>query len=628
MAFRNLSLKQLLTSIIGTMLSVIVLSLSLINFTTFQDFNYREALHFRKQQGLSVSIQVDQYISGVEQQLGMISEAIQYKEGVVTNKVAVVNLLAKLNNSANGTATYIVFKDGTSLEHSGEQYTDIQLNKHWYTGAKSGLPFVLTEPSIDQVTGKLLSSLVVPLTQEGLFIGVIGVDISSDVWKKLVSENVPDGQIFLTDTENKVLYAPYPELLGKDFFEFRPMYRNFPDSHLQYQTDDGKEFVATKNGPTNYGLNVYTFEKLDVILAPSEDMLSVSLLSAAVFIAITLVAIYTIIVKLIYVPIGGEPKEIQAIIERVAEGDLTVNAVSRGNDTGVYAATVTMVEKLKIVVGSISNQSTQVEHTSSELTSLAEETRQSSDQQISHMEMTATAMNEMVSTVEEISRNAQQASSSATNAFEQARSGANITKKTSQVIDSLGQDISSVSQTIDELRVETENVGDVLGVIRDIADQTNLLALNAAIEAARAGEQGRGFAVVADEVRSLASRTQDSIEEINLTIDKLQRVATSALDSMEHSQSNTKDAISMASKARESLNAILTSVGQIQDMNTQIATAAEEQNAVAQEINQSVIEVNGLAKATNENAESTEHSTKQLSSVVKSLSEITGKFKL
>ncbi|MGF1728964.1 methyl-accepting chemotaxis protein [Photobacterium kasasachensis] len=628
MAFRKLSLKQLLTSIIGTMLSVIVLSLSLISFTTFQDFNYQEALHFRKQQGLSVTIQVDQYISGVEQQLGMISEAIQYKEGVVTNKVAVVNLLAKLNNSANGTATYIVFEDGTSLEHSGEQYTDIQLNKHWYTGPKSGLPFVLTEPSIDQVTGKLLSSLVVPLTQEGLFIGVVGVDISSDVWKKLVSKNVTDGQIFLTDTENKVLYAPYPELLGKDFFEFRPMYRNFPDSHLQYQTDDGKEFVATKNGPTNYGLNVYTFEKLDVILAPSEDMLSVSLLSAAVFIAITLVAIYTIIVKLIYVPIGGEPKEIQAIIERVAEGDLTVNAVSRGNDTGVYAATVTMVEKLKMVVGSISNQSTQVEHTSGELTSLAEETRQSSDQQISQMEMTATAMNEMVSTVEEISRNAQQASSSATDAFEQARSGANITKKTSQVIDSLGQDISSVSQTIDELRVETENVGDVLGVIRGIADQTNLLALNAAIEAARAGEQGRGFAVVADEVRSLASRTQDSIEEINLTIDKLQKVATSAVDSMEHSQSNRKEAISMATKARESLNAILTSVGQIQDMNTQIATAAEEQNAVAQEINQSVIEVNGLAIATNENAESTEHSTKQLSSVVESLSEITGKFKL
>ncbi|MDN3684619.1 methyl-accepting chemotaxis protein [Vibrio sinaloensis] len=188
-------------------------------------------------------------------------------------------------------------------------------------------------------------------------------------------------------------------------------------------------------------------------------------------------------------------KEIQSIIERIANGDLTVNAVAKGGDTGIYAATVTMVEKkLKSVVGGINKQAMEVEHTSSELVSLVEETRQSSDQQILQMEMTATAMNEMVSTVEEISRNAQQASTSAHDAYGQAQNGADITNKTSLVMDALGQDINSVSKkTIDELRVETVNVGDVLGVIRDVADQTNLLALNAAIEAARAGEQGRGF---------------------------------------------------------------------------------------------------------------------------------------
>lgn len=625
---KKLNLKKLLTSIIGFIMVFIVFGVSLVSFNMFQKFNYKESIEFRKQQGVSVSIQIEQYIAGVEQQLSMIGDSIQYNQGRIVNEDTIVQMLSKLNSFASGSATYIVFENGTSLEHSGDKLTDIRLNEKWYTGPKSGLPFIITEPTIDQVTGSLLSSLVIPLRKEGLFIGVIGIDVSSDVWNEIVIENVPDGQLFLVDANNKVLYAPYPEFLGKTIFDVRPAYNNFSGEHLQYQVHDGREFVATKNAPTPHDLTIYTFEKLGVILAPSEEMLGFSMLTALVFISISLVMVYTIIVKLIYTPVGGEPKEIHRILERVAEGDLTVNAVPKGNDSGVYAATILMVEKLKVVVDGLNYQSLQVEHTSNELTSLVEETKQSSDEQISQMEMTATAMNEMVSTVEEITRNAQQASNFASDAYEQARSGAGITNKTSHVMSSLGEEINAVSKTIEQLREETVNVGNVLSVIRDIADQTNLLALNAAIEAARAGEQGRGFAVVADEVRSLASRTQASIEEINITIGKLQKVAVSAVDSMEKSQGNTKEAICMATDARDSLNSILTSVGKIQDMNTQIATAAEEQNAVAQEINQSVIEVNGLAKTTNENAESTEKSTQKLSSVIESLSEITNKFKL
>lgn len=628
MSSTNLSLKNLLILVSGALLFTVVCGVSVFSYYTFEEFNYQEAIKFRSQQGQSTSLQVDEYLSNIEDKLAMIGLDIDYQDNKLNNEALIIALLAKLNRSAHGIAAYVALDNGLSFDHNGQYYADLNLNVDWYTKPKLTGKFVLTEPKFDEVLKTVVSSLSMPIMVHGKFIGVIGIDIASKTWQEIVTANVADGQVFLTNAHNSVLYAPYEDFLGKDFFSLRPVFRNFVNAHMQYARDDGKEFLATKISDSQYGVNVYTYETMAVILAPSRNMLTTSLLIAALCIAFSLVIIYLIVIKFIYVPIGGEPKDIQAILEHVSEGDLTLDVASEGDDTGIYAATVKMVANLKSVVGNINQQSHAVEQTSGELTALVEETKQSSDSQISQMAMTATAMNQMVSTVEEITRNAQLASTSASDAFEQARNGAQVTQQTAQIIESLGGDINAVSETIDKLRLETVNVGDVLDVIRDIAEQTNLLALNAAIEAARAGEQGRGFAVVADEVRSLASRTQQSIKQINSTIEELQSVAVSAVDSMQQSQSNTKEAIDMASEARESLGSILDSVDKIQDMNSQIATAAEEQNAVALEINQSVIEVNGLAKSTNENAETTNQSTQQLSKVVVELSAITSKFTL
>ena len=205
-------------------------------------------------------------------------------------------------------------------------------------------------------------------------------------------------------------------------------------------------------------------------------------------------------------------------------------------------------------------------------------------------------MQEMSTTVMEVSRNAQGAEESAREAEQEALAGNQVVSSTIEAINGLSKDVDMAAKVIHKLETESENIGAVLDVIKSIAEQTNLLALNAAIEAARAGEQGRGFAVVADEVRTLASRTQESTQEIQTTIERLQTGAAEAVTVMDKSKHTAESSVDHAEKAGVSLNTIISAVGAITQVNSVIATAAEEQNAVAVEINNNVDNINHISE--------------------------------
>jgi methyl-accepting chemotaxis protein len=195
-------------------------------------------------------------------------------------------------------------------------------------------------------------------------------------------------------------------------------------------------------------------------------------------------------------------------------------------------------------------------------------------------------------------------------------------------IEELAKEIGNASNVITNLEQDSENIGSVLDVIRGIAEQTNLLALNAAIEAARAGEQGRGFAVVADEVRTLASRTQQSTQEIQTMIERLQQGAHNAVDVMKASQSRTTDTVGHANKAGEALNSISNYVGDINDMNLQIASAAEQQSAVAEEINQNVVRITDIAQHTSDSMQEIASSSNDLAQLSSNLDTLVSNFKV
>ncbi|NOH64169.1 methyl-accepting chemotaxis protein [Vibrio sp. RE88] len=225
------------------------------------------------------------------------------------------------------------------------------------------------------------------------------------------------------------------------------------------------------------------------------------------------------------------------------------------------------------------------------------ETKESAQEEFNEIDQLATAMSEMSSTVQTVADHAQNASSLTENASGQAESGQRFVQGTVQKISELSKDISASAQAVNQVEESVESIGSVVGTIQGISEQTNLLALNAAIEAARAGEAGRGFAVVADEVRNLAQRTQGATVEIQEMITQLQSSASSAVELMEKSVVEAAEGVDLVTNAGSELDGIVTQVNQINDMNFQIATAAGQQSSVAEEMNQNLTNVRELVEA-------------------------------
>ncbi|MFM5334678.1 methyl-accepting chemotaxis protein [Aeromonas veronii] len=238
----------------------------------------------------------------------------------------------------------------------------------------------------------------------------------------------------------------------------------------------------------------------------------------------------------------------------------------------------------------------------------------------------ATAMTEMTSTVHEVANNTAQAAEAANEADNQAVTGDEVVQQSVSMIEQLAEEIASAGNTVKEVAKASEQIGSVLAVIQSIAEQTNLLALNAAIEAARAGEQGRGFAVVADEVRSLAGRTQHSTAEIRGTIEQLQRAVGTTVTMIEHSVSRAGESVERANQAGEALGRIKGAVNSIRDMNTQIAAASEEQSSVSDEITRNIVSVHEISQATTLVARDTAHIASHVATLVDKLGDLAGQF--
>ncbi|MBI6577021.1 methyl-accepting chemotaxis protein [Pseudomonas viridiflava] len=315
---------------------------------------------------------------------------------------------------------------------------------------------------------------------------------------------------------------------------------------------------------------------------------------------------------------------------RIAEGDLTQDtATTRQDELGLLQNTMQhMTVSLRGLIGGIGNGITQIATAAEELSAGSEQTSAGVAQQKNEVDQVATAMNEMASTVQEVARNTEDASKAAKQASERAAHGSSVVQHATREIGQLAGEVKELGQAMQRLTEDSGKIGSVIDVIKAVAEQTNLLALNAAIEAARAGEQGRGFAVVADEVRSLAQRTQNSTTEIEALIQALQQGTGAAAGLMDASLQRTEGTVVLARQAEQALVEINQSISTIEQMSQQISASAEQQSAVTEEINRSVLSVRDIADQSAAATEQSAASTVELARLGSDLQNMVARFRI
>ena len=316
--------------------------------------------------------------------------------------------------------------------------------------------------------------------------------------------------------------------------------------------------------------------------------------------------------------------------EAIAEGNLTRPITVDGEDEAgrLLLAMSKMQDKLRDTLQRISGSATQLASAAEELNSVTDESARGLTQQNNEIEQAATAVNEMTSAVEEVARNAVSTSEASKNATTSAGDGRDLVQETVSAIERMSADVQSTATLIGDLANESRDIGKVLDVIRGLADQTNLLALNAAIEAARAGEAGRGFAVVADEVRALAHRTQQSTSEIERMIGSIQGGTEHAVNSMRNSTERAESTLNIARGAGLSLDTINTAIVEINERNLVIASAAEEQAQVAREVDRNLVNIRDLSVQSATGASQTSAASSELSRLAVDLNGMVGRFRL
>jgi methyl-accepting chemotaxis protein len=502
----------------------------------------------------------------------------------------------------------------------------------WYKGAESSSTATLTEPYIDAATGQTIISIATASKKAGQSVGVVGGDLSLQTLIETLSARDFDGMgyAFLVSADGKILVHPEKAMVMKSLSEAYP--KNTPrlSSDFSEVEVDGKTRIVTFT-PIKGLPSVNWYIGLSVDKDKAFSMLSefrASAVVATVIAVAIIIALLGMLIRILIQPLHVMTRAMADIAD--GEGDLTKRLTIVNNDEfGVLGTAFNrFVERVHSSIREVSSATGQVNEVALRVVAASNSSMFNSDQQASRTSSVAAAINQLGAAAQEIARNAAQASSQASDARSLAEDGQQVVDRSIVAMNQLSSMLSASSTNIESLNSKTVNIGQILEVITSISQQTNLLALNAAIEAARAGEAGRGFAVVADEVRNLAHRTQESAQQVQTMIEELQVGARESVSTMSDSQRHSQDSVEIANLAGERLNSVTLRIGEIDGMNQSVATATEEQTAVVESINVDITEINTLNQEGVENLQSTLRACSDLEQQAARLKQLVGSFRI
>ncbi|KFE48493.1 chemotaxis protein [Pseudomonas syringae] len=468
----------------------------------------------------------------------------------------------------------------------------------WYKAAQNASGTVVTEPYIAASSGKLVVTLATPVKYQNQFIGVAGADISLDsISKTINSLNFGGhGYAFIVSGEGKILIHPDSKLILKNISEAYPDDTPAITAGVREIQSSGKaEIMSLTKVEGVSSANWYVALVLDQDAAYAMlGEFRTSAITAMVISVVIIILLLGLLIRVLMQPLHQMGRAMRDIAD--GDGDLTKRlAITSQDEFGALAQSFNhFVERIHGSIREVASTAGQLGEVALRVVRASNSSMTNSDQQANRTESVAAAINQLGAAAQEIAQNAARTSQHSADASELAGDGQKVVQQTITAMNELSSKISESCANIESLNGKTVNIGQILEVITSISQQTNLLALNAAIEAARAGEAGRGFAVVADEVRNLAHRTQDSAQQVRTMIEELQVGAREAVVTMTESQRQSESSVTVANQAGERLSSVTRRIDEINGMNQSVAAATEEQTAVVESINVDITQINTL----------------------------------